>query len=482
MKKAVNLGFLDFSTLEKRRHYCEEEVRLNSRFSPDTYLATIPVCDDNGTVRLGPPGNAVEYLVKMQRLPEELMLHTLLRDQNAGLVEKIAALGHRLASLHTEALPCNHDEGYSDLMHVRRNWDENFRQIEPFAGNAISPEGLIGLRTYVHTFLEKKEARLEQREKAGWVRECHGDLHAGHVCMTDPIRIFDCIEFNRRFRVSDIICDLAFLLMDLDRHHRHDLAAILQESYAENLNAAVPDDIVRFYKVYRAVVRGKVAAILNSEETVPSGLRVQARKDALDYFNLALGYLAPQALLITCGLMGTGKTTLARALAPVLDAEVIRSDEVRMQFKEHPSSAIQSAFLQGPYRPELTEMVYRQMAVQVRHHLRNGRTVLVDASFAAPAQRRMMQELAIACNVPFVVLLSHCPRDLAKARLAERVRHHTDISDGRPELYDLQAANFSLPASHEPVIMVDTENNATYSANSVLGRLSALLGKPLTDH
>ncbi len=477
MKKPVNLGFLDFSSLERRRFFCEEEVRLNSRFSTDTYLCVVPVCRDNGGLHIGLPGETVEYLVKMRRLPEELMLSRRLEEQKVDLHPEMARIARHLADLHISEPVSNHDEGYSDLMHIRRNWEENFSQTMTHIESSISPDGFAALRSYVKRFLEDHEELIDQRERDGWVRECHGDLHAEHICLTDPVRIYDCIEFNRRFRVSDILADIAFLLMDIDCHGRYDLSDALWQAYLDRLAAPAPEELVRFYKVYRAYVRGKVAAISGSEPEVSEDLRGKAWHSASGYFNLALGYILPPALLITCGLMGTGKSSLAAELATALRAELIRSDLLRLQFKNGPGTGEQAAYMDGAYRSELTEKVYGQMAEQAREHLKAGRTVILDASFANAGHRHSMQQLAAGCSVPFAVLYCQCSRETALMRLYGRMQEGTDVSDGRVELYDIQRIHFETPTDNEPVIEIKTSGRVDYTVNRLLGRMPAIIGE-----
>jgi predicted kinase len=328
----------------------------------------------------------------------------------------------------------------------------------------------------VQRFLEDHEDLIDQREKEGWVRECHGDLHAGNVCMTDPVRIYDCIEFNRRFRVSDILADIAFLLMDIDHHGRADLAALLLKAYRERLAAPVPDSLLCFYKVYRAAVRGKISSFLSADPDVTAERRERSRLGAIDYFNRALGYLIPPSLLITCGLMGTGKSRLAAALAPALHGEVIRSDVLRLRFKQAPDEGARAGFGQGPYSRETTDIVYRLLAEQARELLTAGRTVILDASFADDGQRRRMQQLAIECNVPFAVLYCTIPRTVTLQRLQNRTEQGRDASDGRVELYDRQAAGFHYPTEDEPVIGIDTSGPVDLACNNALARLEAMIG------
>jgi uncharacterized protein len=472
MKKPLNLGFFDFSTIERRRFFCEEEVRLNSRFSSGTYLGVVPVCEDRNGLHIGPPGEAVEYLVKMRRLPEGRMLARLLDERDANLPSMMPGLGRHLAALHLAEPGCNHDEGYSDLMHVRRNWDENFRQTESFITKTISPDGFGKLKGHVQEFLERTDSLIDAREKAGWVRECHGDLHAEHVCMTEPIIIYDCIEFNRRFRVSDILADIAFLLMDIDRHGRPELSQILWTAYHRALSEEVPEELIRFYKIYRACVRGKVASFLSGEHEEGTEQQSAAAAEALSYFNLALGYLLPPMLIIASGLTGSGKTRLAAGLANAMRAELVRSDVLRLAFKLYPGEGGQANFMSGPYRAEVTEKVYKQMEEEARRQLNAGRAVILDASFARRSQRDRMSRLAGEYSVPFAILHCWCPREIALSRLERRQQEGLDVSDGRVSLYDKQAAAFEPPQQDEIVLEVDTLLHPAYAANTVLGRLN----------
>jgi uncharacterized protein len=476
MKKPVNLGFLDFSSLESRRFFCEEEVSLNSRFCPDTYLGVVPVCLYKGDIHIGPPGEEIEYVVKMRRLPEDMMLNVRLGEPAGVGQPEMVRLARHIAASHLALPSCNHDEGYSDLMHVRRNWNENFRQTEAFIGSAISPGGFEALGNYVAGFLEDHDGLIDQRERDGWVRECHGDLHAEHICLTEPVRIYDCIEFNRRFRISDILADMAFLLMDLDRNGRPDLSAALWQAYRERLNSPVSGELVVFYKVYRAFVRAKVAAIASSQKETPADVRQAARNRALGYFNLALGYLPHPSLLITCGLMGTGKSRIAASLASALRAEWIRSDVIRLGFKKSADEGREAGFLSGPYRKETTEEVYKIMARQARERLAEGKTVILDAAFGDESQRRRMQELASELKITFTILNCVCPRDIALERLRSRHEEGKDASDGRVELYDIQKEHFQTPSQDEPVIEVDTSGAVEYAANIILGKLSGVAG------
>ncbi|HMK43456.1 MAG TPA: AAA family ATPase, partial [Dissulfurispiraceae bacterium] len=474
-KKPVNFGFLDFTSLEKRKFFCEEEVRLNRRFCPDTYLDVTAVCADSAGIHLGLPGDPIEYLVKMVRLPEDRMLTHLLAADSPELLELMARLGNRLAGVHLSLPSCWHDEGFSELDHVRRNWEENFAQTKSGIGRIMPAHGFTIMSRFVHDFLSEHAGLIEAREQQGWVRECHGDLHADHVCFTDPIRMFDCIEFNRRFRVSDILSDLAFLVMDLEKNQRSDLALLLRQSYEQALNAAIPSGLLRFYKIYRAYVRGKVGYLRSNELDAGTDAHRAALQKAVSFLSRALGYLMPQALLVTCGIMGTGKSSLALHLAQALNANVSRSDQIRHDL--YPvTGASPSDFLQGAYLPELTERVYGSMLQKAADLLNNGSTVILDATFGDTKRRAQARELAAVLNIPIIFFHCRCPRHVALERLVQRADAGTDISEGRADLYDLQAAQFVPPAPDEQAVPVDTIEDIDYVAISALSDALCYMG------
>jgi aminoglycoside phosphotransferase family enzyme len=219
LKKPVDLGFLDFTTLEKRRHFCQEEVRLNRRLCPGTYLGVASIAYVEGAVDVDAAGTVVDYAVKMKRLPEERMMGRLL-EEDAVTPEMLRALTRRLAEFHASAETGPEIEPFGGLETIGGNWRENFEQTEPYVGRTVTARRFQETRAYVEAFLEQERALLESRVREGRVRDCHGDLRAEAVCFSDGICIFDCIEFNQRFRYSDVASDLGFLAMDLDYRGR----------------------------------------------------------------------------------------------------------------------------------------------------------------------------------------------------------------------------------------------------------------------
>ena len=213
IKKPVDFGFLDFTTLDKRRHFCEEEIRLNRRFAGESspYLDVLPLGIKGKNLTFDGSGETVDYVVLMRRLPAERMLDHLLESNSPELETLIDQLAPLLSRIHTKApVVFKEDDLGPDVEIVTRNWRENFEQTAPFAGQIIPDNGLAASRSAIERFLEEQKPLLQRRQEEGFVREVHGDLHSEHICFTDPVQIYDCIEFNRHFRTSDILCDLAF--------------------------------------------------------------------------------------------------------------------------------------------------------------------------------------------------------------------------------------------------------------------------------
>ncbi|NLV23262.1 MAG: AAA family ATPase [Deltaproteobacteria bacterium] len=473
IKKAVNFGFLDFSTLEKRRHFCTEEVRLNRRFAPATYLGVVPLRRSDSSLRFAGPGETIEYAVLMKRLPEKRMLDHLIAADVPGLDQEMERLALYLAEMHRRAHPSAAGKRLSDLDIIRENWRENFAQTQPFAGKTIPPRGLAAARPLIEEFLERQAPLLRQREEKGFVRDLHGDLHSEHVCLTDPIQLYDCIEFNRRFRISDILSELAFLLMDLEFRRRRDLAAVLVKNYRRHIDWGDGADLlIPFYQAYRAWVRGKVTSLALAQhgpDEEPYGiLQQRARR----YFNLAMGYLIPQTLILTCGLMGAGKSVLGAELAAATGMLHLRSDAQRKELAGiDPQSRVRDDFGQGIYGADMTDATYLALAEKARRALASGESVLVDASFGKNRHREIFQRFGSQLGVPVLLAHLHCNEDILRKRLRHREDTGEDISDGRLELLASQAATFEAVTESPGVIQIDSGCEIDYNVGLILSEL-----------
>ena len=312
LRKPVNFGFLDFSTLEQRRADCRAEVVLNGRLCPDLYLDVVDVVQlDDGHLHIGGPGTPVEPAVKMHRLPESGMLPNLL-DRGEGDERLMRRLAQQLAEFHAAAATGDGVDEYGSTDTLRTNWDENFAQT-----TLIDPSRRDAIRAYVTRFIADNTALFQRRIDHGRIREGHGDLHASSVCVTRRrLYLFDCIEFNARFRCADVAAEVAFLAMDLEHFGRADLASAFVEAYVRASHDSELRLLLDFYKCYRAFVRGKVLAFRLLEPHLDSDSTARALNDAQSYFDLAYALANPlprPMLVVTMGLPGSGKTTLAHA-------------------------------------------------------------------------------------------------------------------------------------------------------------------------
>jgi aminoglycoside phosphotransferase family enzyme len=288
VKKAVDFGFLDFTTLEKRRFFCEKELELNRRLCGDMYLEVVPI-NKSDAIKIKGAGETVEYAVKMKRMPQERMMSRLLEENKVDerLVDRIAKV---IAEFHSKAETNRRISEFGSLAIIGINWNENFEQTEEFVGKTISTGDFKLIRGRVGDFMKKNVPLFKKRMAEGRVRDCHGDIHSGNIFATDRIYIFDAIEFNERFRYSDVAADVAFLAMDLDFRERPDLSNFFVERYVEYSGDQELMHLLPFYKCYRAYVRGKVTSFKLKDPNVEGEEKSSAMKEAKAYFKLASTY------------------------------------------------------------------------------------------------------------------------------------------------------------------------------------------------
>jgi aminoglycoside phosphotransferase family enzyme len=288
VKKAVNLGFLDFTTLEKRRFFCEKELKLNKRLCGDMYLEVVPI-NKSDAVKIKGEGETVEYAVKMKRMPQERMMSKLLENNKVDdkLVDRIAKI---IAEFHSKAETNRRISEFGSLTVIETNWKENFEQTAEYVGKTISTEDFKLIREKIEDFMKRKAPLFEKRMAENRVRDCHGDIHSGNIFVTDKIYIFDAIEFNERFRYSDVAADVAFLAMDLDFKEQTKLSNFFVEKYVEYSGDQELAKLLPFYKCYRAYVRGKVTSFKLKDPSISSEDKNAATKEANAYFKLAARY------------------------------------------------------------------------------------------------------------------------------------------------------------------------------------------------
>jgi uncharacterized protein len=437
IKKPVSLGFLDFSTLEQRRFSCEQELILNRRLSTDVYLEVVPIRWDKRCYTFGNNGPVVEYALKMRRLPEACALPTLLQ-RGAVTAETMEALAQRLAVFHaTHPLPVS-AEPYGSLDQVRADWEENFAQTADSINDTISQQTYAHVRHAVTTFLTQHAAWFAQRLQGGRIRDCHGDVRAEHVYFEpEQIQIIDCIEFNQRFRLIDVASEVAFLAMDLTRLGVPDRAHDFVQAYVQHSGDVSLYRLLDFYCCYRAYVRGKVTS-MRLRNAPPPELRSLLQQRAETFFTLAAQYAARLTrpwCLMTTGLIASGKSTVAAAVAAALDVQVYRSDEVRKELAGlTPQTSQRAAYGAGLYNAATTRQTYEALAERARQALIQGYSVLFDAAFSTRTERQRIAALAQEVGADSCLLECVAPEAVIRARLRQREHTPGTISDAREDL------------------------------------------------
>jgi aminoglycoside phosphotransferase family enzyme/predicted kinase len=469
VKKAVRYSFLDYSTLAKRRHFLQEELRLNRRLAPSVYLSVIPVAFGSQGWRLGAWDSPSEYTLVMRRLPERRMLPALLAcgQVNAPMMQHLAEV---IAEFHLHAEPIAAVESARHREEVEREWTDNLSELRPFAGRLIDFESLRRLEDFGAGFIERHSELLQRRAREGWIRDVHGDLHCEHVCFApEGIQIYDCIEFSPKLRRCDLASEIAFLLMDLEVRGAGSLRAPFLNRYLELVNDPELPLLLPFYECYRALVRAKVEAL--RPET--------ASARAPRYFQYALDLtwqtLKPFLILVT-GLTGSGKSTLSRELAKHLRIPVINSDAVRKELIGE-SGRKMLPFGAGIYSDAMTEKTYDRMADLAREQVLAGAGAILDATFSTKANRKKFLELAEQLNVPLLVIRCFASEQTTRARLARRLAGGTDISNGRWEIYVRQKEAYEPMEEFPPACRLELDTE--HSIDELAGRSLEFLGSQI---
>jgi len=473
-KKAVDLGYLDYTTLEKREYFCRQELELNRRLCPAAYQDVVPITESPDGIRLGGTERIIEYAVKMKQLPRDRMMDILLpKDKvTAPMLKQVAAL---MADFHSRAATSPAISSFGSLKGIRTNTEENFDQTARYIGDLIPERFHSRIRKYSDKFLENNAAIFNNRVSDGRIRDCHGDLHAAHVCFGDRIYIYDCIEFNDRFRYCDTASEIAFLAMDIDRYGRADLSDLFVKDYISACNDSEMGALLDFYKCYRAYVRGKVACFKYDDPYLKDKNTI--KQEALLYFNLAYRYAYPRpALIITTGLIGSGKTTAATSAGRALRGAVLSSDIIRKEMAGIPATERHyDGFASGLYSRESTQHTYSELFRRASEQLEKGRTVVLDASFMKRSDRLAARQLAVKYNASFLAMECIAAEEIIRKRLEERSRA-ASVSDGRWEIFaDIKKAfdpvSELAPGEH---LILDTASSSGNIIALLLQRINAL--------
>jgi aminoglycoside phosphotransferase family enzyme/predicted kinase len=432
IKKAVDFGFLDFSTLAKRHYYCQEELRLNRRFAADLYLEVVSVTGSVDRPVLQGPGEPIEYAVKMRQFPQQDLLSNIVARHGLGEahVDEIAGL---VADLHAciDVADATTDYGRPDDIH---HWVmENFEHIRPALSAPAQQAQLDWLEDWCGQEFRNRRALIQERRHDGYVRECHGDLHLGNLALIKGrITPFDCIEFNPQLRWIDVISEAAFLTMDLEDRGYPGLAYRFLNSYLQHSGDYAGVGLLRYYLVYRALVRAKVAILRLGTVADDADASRLAREEYESYRRLARQYaqVRQPALIITHGVSGSGKSWYAAQLVERLGALQVRSDVERKRlFGYHAQADTGSDIDTGIYTSDAGVRTYERLAGVVRCILDAGYPVIVDAAFLKRAQRARFRQLAAELGVPFVLLHFEADADTLRRRIRARLQVDTDPSE-----------------------------------------------------
>ncbi len=473
IKKNVDFGFCNFTNLDRRRFYCEEEVRLNRRLAPISYLGVSKIVRQGDRLLIDQPGEIYDYAVRMRRLPQNLMLSSLLADNSPqmDLPQHIETVAKTLAHFHETALKIKKSTHNAHKSMITF-WHQNFEQTRNCSDNLIWPDSSETIEQIVMQFMDKNIELFNRRQDLGYVRDGHGDLHCEHICLTKPLEIFDCIEFNPDLRYGDILNDIAFLYMDLEFRRRSDLALGLWQSYQNNIETgAQAETLLRFYCLYRAWVRAKVHFF----QIEATGDAAEHRYQSREYFRLASSYALPQMLLVCCGLIGSGKTTLAQDLGAALRAPLISSDQTRPKARKIWAN---SAYAQGRYSQKARLAVYHMLAAQVENRIPQGRTLILDATCETQAMRRIFAELATRMAIPCYFIEASCDPALIRARLQKRSTDPQKAggSEAGLEHFESQRLRFEPLNSEARRIRVETGQPREYNVDFLLDRLLQTCG------
>lgn len=478
IKKPLDLGFLNFTQLERRRFYCEEELRLNRRLAPQIYEDMVAFTGSPEEPVFNGPDEPFEYAVRMKRFDTSLMLDRL-QSEGRLPIERMEDLARRVATFHDRVAVAPPESDYGEPEKVLHPMQQNFEQIRKLLDDADRLAQLERVEAWTLERFEALRPLLEERKQRGFIRECHGDMHLGNMALVDDEpTLFDGIEFNPFMRWIDIVSEVAFLTMDLKDRGAPGHANRFLNIWLEHTGDYRGVRLLDFYQVYRAMVRAKVAAIRLRQNDLPEARRDTLTRECHAYMDLAEGLMGSRgrALFINHGFSGSGKTTLSQPLMEAIDAIRVRSDVERKRMSGvRPTERRNNGTNQGLYSPDLTERTYGRLGDLAVEVLEAGYPVIVDATFLKTAQRARFADLARTRELPFRVLDYRADPEQLRIHIAERTRAGDDASDA-----DMSVVNHQLD-SHEPLLPAEPVIEIDTTAPLPLDQVQAALASPADD-
>ncbi len=472
IKKPLNLGFLDFTTLARREAACRDELRLNHRTAPELYLDCPPITGKPDSPRFGGSGPVLEWAVRMRRFDQDALLD---RRLTAGRVTaaELDVLATLLAGFHAAATKAGANSRFGAPEAVLAPALDNFAELDRRLEAPADRNLAVDLESWTRATFERLAPVFRARKAGGWVRECHGDLHLGNIVLSNDRPVpFDCIEFNEDLRWIDVMADLGFLLMDLRHRQAPSAARRLLNVYLEHGGDYAGLEVLPFYQVYRAIVRAKIAAIRLAQGDLPTEKRDATRDEVRAYLELAKAFTRPPQpfMLITHGLSGSGKSWHSGQLLESLDAVRLRSDVERKRLHGLPSLADSgSAPDEGLYTPQSTAHTYGRLAELADTVLGADWPVLVDATFLEARQRTLFRHLAERRGLPFVLLACRADPDTLRQRVRERRDRGNDAAEADGTILERQLQGYRPPDESEHPLWADDDPQKVMAA--LLARL-----------
>ena len=472
IKKPMNFGFLDFTDLSSREHFCNEELRLNQRLTQGLYLEVLSINGSADAPQLGGSGPTIEYALKMRQFPQSQLLSDV---QARGELSEahIDALAKQIADFHgaTPAVAASHTLCTPEA--IAAPMRQNFEQIRPMLSDAADLQQLDALEAWVEASYTRLEPLLAQRASNGLIRECHGDIHLGNATLLDgQVVLFDCIEFNEPFRLIDIASDAAFLAMDLEDRGLKPFSRRFVSAWLERTGDYAALELLNFYKAYRAMVRGKVSLFRLGQET-DAVQRAVILRQYRRYATLAESYSAiPSRLLaITHGVSAVGKSHVAMRLVEALGAIRLRSDVERKRLFGEQNSADQDQLGAGIYNQDASAATYQRLHQLADAALHAGFPVVIDATYLKQAQRQAAGQVAEDTGVPFLILDCHAPDAVIASWLALRQDRAQDPSDATMDVIKAQQASREALSQDELVLSTRVDTHESASLDSLIARI-----------
>lgn len=455
VKKPVNFGFLDYSTLEKRHHFCQEELRLNQRGAAELYLEVLPISQvENGLAFSSSDNSAepIDYVVKMRQFPQETLL-TELYDRGELTETLLQDLAKTIAQFHQASATNEYIRSFGEVERVRQAFDENYAQTEHYIGGPQTQAQFDETRAYTDRFFSEQRELFANRIQQNRIRECHGDLHLRNIAFwQDKLWLFDCIEFNEPFRFVDVMYDLAYIVMDLEARQRPDLSTLFLNTYAEQTGDWEGLAVLPIYVSRQTYVRAKVTSFLLDDPSVPTTEKDKAKETAALYYRLAWEYTQPRQgrLMLMSGLSGSGKSTTARLLAKKLGAIHLRSDAVRKHLGGVP---LEQRGNDDLYSPEMTQKTYSRLLELGVMLANQGYPVILDAKYDRQSLREAVVAEAQAHQLPLQIFHCDAPVEVLRDRLNQRTG---DIADATADLLPKQFFEPFTAQEQEYVKAIDT--------------------------